>query len=318
MSFRRVAAIIPAARWLGILALLAVLAMALPAGTPPVEGAAAPAVASVDRFWLGQPYRALWPSGPAGQTQSRLPQGELAAPEPGQGVLYQVATLNALMEGSYDGTVAVGELRRHGDFGIGTFDQLDGEMVMLGGKVFQIKVDGTILPVTDTVKTPFAAVTRFQADKALALTEPVAWSEIAENLDYILPTVNIPYAIKIEGQFDYIKARSVPPQSRPYPKLTEVVANQATFELEGVKGTMVGFRVPAYMDGVNMPGYHLHFLSEDRRAGGHLLEAQIAGGKLEIGYLHGFQMELPRGGDFYQVDLRPNKDREKDLEKVER
>ena len=86
------------------------------------------------------------------------------------------------------------------------------------------------------------------------------------------------YAVMIQGEFSYVKTRSVPAQEKPYPPLAEVTKNQPTFEFTDVTGTMVGFRCPPYVTGINVPGYHLHFLTDDRTAGGHLLEFTVAPG----------------------------------------
>ena len=50
-----------------------------------------------------------------------------------QNVVYQESTVDALLSGVYDGELPLEQLRKHGHFGIGTFDRLDGEMVLLDG-----------------------------------------------------------------------------------------------------------------------------------------------------------------------------------------
>ena len=135
-------------------------------------------------------------------------------------------------------------------------------------------------------------------------------------MDSLLPTTNIPYALKIEGLFRHVQTRSVPRQTKPYPKLVEVVKNQPTFEFENVRGILVGFRLPEYMKGINVTGYHLHFLTEDKTGGGHLLECQIQNATLEIDYTSAFHMVLPTAGAFYEADVA--QDKEEELEKVEK
>lgn len=70
-----------------------------------------------------------------------------------KGSLFQASTINALVEGINEGDTTVKELKKHGDFGIGTFDDLDGEMIELDGKFYQIKSDGHAYPVKDSMKT---------------------------------------------------------------------------------------------------------------------------------------------------------------------
>ncbi len=231
-------------------------------------------------------------------------------------VLFQTSTIDALLAGVYDGHMTIKELKKHGDFGLGTFDGLDGEMVGLDGEFYQIKVDGTAYPVDDSMKTPFAAVTFFESDETLLLDKEMNYEELSRYLDGKLPTENIFYAVKIEGAFEYIKTRSVPRQNKPYPPLVEVVKDQSILQFYDVKGTIVGFRTPDYMKGINVPGYHLHFITADRRAGGHLLECRMQDVGIELDYTSQFYVVLPEGSEFSEADL--SKERHKELERVEK
>ena len=211
-------------------------------------------------------------------------------------VLFQVSTMNAIFREVYDGEITYEKLRRHGDFGIGTFNGLDGELFALEGKFYQIKADGTAYPIDDSMKTPFAVVTFFESDKSVLLDEASDYKQLQQYLDDLLPTKDIFYAIKIEGTFKYIKARNIPKQNRPYPQFSEVVKNQLIFEFHNVEGTMVGFWCPAYVEGMSVPGYHLHFITKDKKTGGHLLECQMQDVKVEIDYTPEFHMALSESG----------------------
>jgi len=213
-------------------------------------------------------------------------------------VLYQVSTLDALAEGAYDGHVTISELRRHGDFGIGTFDALDGEMVVLDGRVYQIRADGKAQRAGSETTTPFAEVTFFEADHTGSIEGPFDREELERLLDHLLPAENVFYAIKIEGTFAYVKTRSVPKQTKPYSRLAEATQGQPTFEFENVRGTMVGFRCPPGAGGGEGGGWHLHFITADRTAGGHVLELRIEKVRIEIDYTYGLRVVLPRGTDF--------------------
>jgi len=231
--------------------------------------------------------------------------------------LVQISTIDALLGGVYDGVADFGTLKKYGDFGIGTFEGLDGEMVGFNGSFYQIKADGIAYPVSDSMKTPFACVTFFDTDHEEKLSEGTNYEQVQEFLDGILPTSNIFYAIKIEGNFRYMKTRSVPGQEKPYPPLVEVTKNQPIFEFNDVRGTIVGFRCPSYASGVNIPGYHLHFLTEGKDAGGHVLEFRVGEAVASLDYTSSFFMILPgQDSDFYQVDL--TQDKEEELEKVEK
>jgi len=227
----------------------------------------------------------------------------------------QVSTIDALLAGAYDGVVPCGELKHYGDTGLGTLDALDGEMVMVDGVVYQVRTDGRAYVVNDTTTTPFAVVTFFEPDTSETISG-MNYTQLKEHVDGQIPTDNIFYAIKLEGSFDYVKTRSVPRQQKPYPPLVDVIENQTTFELENVSGTVVGFRCPSYMKQINVPEYHLHFLTENRTAGGHVLEMRIKECRLSIDYIYDLHMLLPHRGVFYSTDLSTS--REGELSAVER
>jgi acetolactate decarboxylase len=235
---------------------------------------------------------------------------------PKSDTLFQTSTISALLEGVYDGETTFKALKQSGDFGLGTFDALDGEMIGLEGKFYQIKTNGVAYPVKDLMKTPFATVTFFQPQQSILLKEAMNYEQLQQYLDRVLPTKNIPCAIRIKGFFQSIKVRSVPKQTLPYPHLNDVVKNQSIFELRNVKGTLVGFRMPHYMQGVNVAGYHFHLLTQDRKAGGHLLDCQLQNVRAEIDYTPEFKMVLPNNDEFRQVDLGDGKPVE--VDQVER
>ncbi len=248
---------------------------------------------------------------------STTPPGYADNPIAQRETLVQISTIDAILNGVYDGVVDFAALKGYGDFGIGTFEGLDGEMIGFDGNFYQVRADGIAYPVSDSMETPFACVTFFDTDHEEELPEGFDYEQIQELLDDTLPTGNIFYAIKIEGTFSYMKTRSVPGQQKPYPPLVEVTRNQSIFEFTNIDGTIVGFRCPAYVAGVNMPGYHLHFLTEGNNAGGHVLEFQVADAVAYVDYTSEFLMILPgEGSDFYELDL--TQDKQEELEEAEK
>ena len=231
-------------------------------------------------------------------------------------LLFQTSTLQALMNGVYDGDCSFGELKRHGNFGLGTFDGLDGEMVAVDGQFYQVKTDGKAYPVGPAQKTPFCEVTFFKAEKVLDLREPLDLAQLEQRLLSQMPSGNFPYAIKITGKFSYVKTRSVPPQTKPYPPLLEVAKHQAVFEFKDVDGVIVGFYHPNYLAGINVAGYHCHFLTYDRRAGGHLLDCRIKQVRVELEQLEDFSLRLPESAAFSRTDL--SGDKKQEIDKVEK
>lgn len=199
-------------------------------------------------------------------------------------LIYQVSTLEALMDGQYTGTIPYARLHHYGNFGVGTFDHLDGEMIGLNGQFYQVKSDGRAYRVKGPMKTPFANITSFRADWKASLKEPMTYQGLTEYLLSKIPDPNNFYAIKIEGRFKHIKTRSVPRQKEPYPHLTDVIANQVVFEYEEIEGTMVGFHMPETVQGISTPGFHFHFISKDRSYGGHLLDCTTDKIKVALDY----------------------------------
>jgi len=229
--------------------------------------------------------------------------------------LFQTSVISALMQGVYDGTMTFKDLGAHGDFGIGTVQALDGEMVGLDGQFYQVKSNGIAYRVTDSMKTPFAEVAFFKPEETIALNGTSNLTGLESRLDGSLATKNLFYGIRIDGTFDYVKTRSVPMQSKPYPPLSEAVKAQKIFEFHNIKGTIVGFRCPDYVQGVNVPGYHLHFITLDRSAGGHLLDFNLENVSVEIDSFSELDLSLPENEEFYQADL--TKDQQADLTQVE-
>ena len=231
--------------------------------------------------------------------------------------LYQVSTIDALMQGVFDGVEPVAELKKHGDFGIGTFDALDGEMIVLDGVVYQAKADGHIYVAADNQTTPFATVTYFDPDLSVSTDSPMNMSVFSTIMAGRLPTENMIYAVRMHGTFPTIKVRAIPAQHKPYPTLAVASTNQSVYTYTNSTGTVVGFYTPVFFQGLNVAGYHLHFISDDRKTGGHILDFTVpANTTVEYDITPEFTMELPTSGDFTGVDLSQNLSG--DLAKIEK
>lgn len=231
--------------------------------------------------------------------------------------LYQVSTISALLTGVYDKVTTVGELVKYGDFGIGTFEGLDGEMVVLGGTVYKVAGTGAVTTVGADEGVPFAVVTYFDTDRQFPVHDAKSLENLYQMLQPQLRNRNMFYAIRIDGEFEYVKTRSVPKQQKPYPPLAAVTPSQAVFEKTGpVKGTLIGFWSPDFAQGLNVSGFHLHFMSDDRKFGGHLLDCRIKKAVASIDDTHEFYMMLPVSADFQNANLA--KDWHDDIAKVEK
>ena len=229
--------------------------------------------------------------------------------------VFQTSTVNALMEGASTGDMTMGELKTHGDFGLGTFDGLDGEMIELDGKVFQVRADGHAHPVEDSTRTPFATVSFFKADESARIDRPCDQAEMLATVATMLPSQNIFHALRIEGRFDYVKTRAVAKQDKSV-GLEQAAREELVFEFHDVEGTIVGFFTPDYLRGVNVPGYHLHFITADRSAGGHMLDCRTAHVTIKIHHTPEFELGTPGTEEFLKADL--SRDHTAAIAKIER
>jgi acetolactate decarboxylase len=218
--------------------------------------------------------------------------------------LYQVSTIDALMQGVFDGILPVGDLKPHGDFGIGTFDALDGEMIVLDGVVYQARADGHIYRASDSLTTPFATVTSFDRDFSNMTGNPMNITVFSSSMGAGLPSQNMVYAVHMHGTFPFMKVRAIPAQSKPYPNLTVAAQNQSVFISTNTTGSVVGFYTPVFFDGLNVVGFHLHYISDDRQTGGHILDFAVPKNTVvDYDITPEFYMVLPTSGDFIGVDL---------------
>ncbi len=217
--------------------------------------------------------------------------------------VYQFSTIGALLEGVYDGDVTVAEILRHGDFGLGTFNHLDGEMVILDGVCYRLRADGSASRAAPTDRSPFAAVTRFHSDFEIAITTRTDRAEVAGAIDGQIESANLIYAIKITGRFAELRTRTVMAQQPPYPPLTQATEEQAETAFTDVDGTVVGFRTPDFEQGISVAGYHLHFLNSDHTGGGHVLDFSLERGNVAVSGASQLHLSLPTSGAFLGAQL---------------
>jgi len=210
-------------------------------------------------------------------------------------VLFQASTIGALLEGSFDGDVTLTELGEHGDLGLGTVNHLDGEMVAVDGRFYRADIEGGIHELPGAEETPFAVVVPFKPEIEFDLEGSIDHDRLLANIDRRIPADTASCAMRIDGRFKMVKARSVPRQEPPYRPLTEVVAEQKVFELAEVDGTMLGFRFPEYAEGIEVSGWHLHFINEDRSRGGHVLDSRASTVHVQLDSSGELHVELPPG-----------------------
>ena len=228
--------------------------------------------------------------------------------------IFQVSTINAILDGVFEGDMTYRELMKHGDFGLGTFNDINGEMVALDGRYYQYLPNGRLKAVDPSDKVPFARVTFFKPTDHFILRNREGYNNINKSVERHLSNTNIFYAVKIQGIFNEITVRILRPFSKPYPKLSEAKKDQYEFTLHNVKGTAVGFWSPSYLEGLVIPKLHLHFITSDYRTGGHVLDLSIDKANVLLMPVSTFEVALPKTETFKKAQLHKDHDVVKEVQ----
>jgi acetolactate decarboxylase len=219
--------------------------------------------------------------------------------------LFQVSISGALVAGVYDREVSVKSILEHGDFGLGTFANLDGEMVVLDGRVYQVQGSGRVSEAGPDAGAPFAVVTRFSPQTDVEAGPIANFKDLEDRCDRYRSSGNIFYAVRLDGHFSRIRTRAVnPPQ--PGTRLVDAAKGQSEFNFSDIDGTLIGLWSPGFSSAFSIPGYHFHFLSKDRQHGGHLLDVEAGPLRLKIEALTDFHLALPESEAFLKADLSKN------------
>jgi len=217
-----------------------------------------------------------------------------AEPEGLPGLVEQTSSIDALLHGAYEGDLSFAELSRHGDFGLGTVQHLDGEMLCVDGEFLQVRADGSVHSIAPEMLTPFAVMCYFKPEASYTLVEALSWEDLQLQFQQI-SNDDLIQAFRIEALLDWVGLRSVPRQYPPYPPLSEVTAVQTAWRVEQVSGTIIGFRFPTALQGIEVAGIHLHFISEDHKIGGHVTDLLLHSGVLQVQQLSELHVEVPQG-----------------------
>ena len=217
--------------------------------------------------------------------------------------LFQTSTIEALLGGAFDGDISLSEILEHGDLGLGTLNGLEGELIVIDGKSWKANPDCTLSPAPGFSRTPYAVVVQFSPGPPVTLGGPVQYATLGQALGHRLEGTTRPVAVRIDGRFEHVRVRSVPKQRRPYPRLVEALAQQRVSDLHDVPGTLVGFGFPDALDGIEMIGWHLHFASQGRTRGGHVLDFALSHGIAHLDDATELQVELPPSVDARRTAL---------------
>ena len=228
----------------------------------------------------------------------------------------QISLFSVLLGGHYGGIVSVGEAKRFGNLAIATMDRLDGEMQMIDGVVYQACADGEVYLPGDDETVPFGTIADFCAEDAVRLAGIQSYEEFESRMNDCCPRNDVPLAIRLTGQFDFMKVRTVRRQEKDGVGLAEAAKDQAVFEFRDICGDLVGFRLPDYISGINAPGWHLHFMDETRKHGGHVVNFSLLEGDLSYCRAGDYHIRLPDSPDvFAGLDL--GRDWSRELKKAE-
>ncbi|MCE7060769.1 acetolactate decarboxylase [Dyadobacter sp. CY343] len=247
---------------------------------------------------------------------SQNPQKHIGTSLVDQDFMYQYSIIDALMAGVFDGDLNIASLKTKGDFGVGTFNKVDGELIINNGKVYKVSHDGSVKVARDMDSTSAAFVKFFKADTVITIAgENLSYEKVQEHLVSILNPNGI-YALRITGKFSEMTTRAASPAKPPYKTLSEhLKTNQAVFELKNTQGICNGFLLPPYLARTNVPGFHLHYVADDLKSGGHIFKFKTNSIRVEIDLAKGFIIENNTNPEFKAVNLKP--DRGEELKKIE-
>ena len=218
--------------------------------------------------------------------------------------IYQYSLFTALANKIYDGTITVADVKEKGNLGIGTYNGLNGEMIVLDGAVYQCLANGSVRKPDNTELVPFTIVTHFDEDQSFQVNAIENYTELKYLIEQKLPSKNIGYAFKIEGNFETLICGSANKQNQPFTKtLSEALVDRPIFNMENVSGTMVGFWYPEYLGQTNISGFHIHFISKDKTQAGHVIDFSSSNLQIKIDFCDGFDIELPDTDDFELADF---------------
>lgn len=222
--------------------------------------------------------------------------------------MFQVSTLQALLLGYTKPVITVSELLKHGNTGLGTFENVDGEMIVLDGCCYRAVGNGEVAVAEPDRGVPFSSVCNFQSEQSFSVRAVSSINELKDILNNLIDAhfgLNSMHVARIDGDFALVDARSEAPYKSMHVPLKEILGQtQTAFQFENIKGTLVCVYYPDYMDGINAAGWHLHFVSEDRKHGGHVFEIAINSGSGMLEKIHTIELRLPDEPAFDTYSLK--------------
>ncbi len=231
---------------------------------------------------------------PATATNGKKPHNEF----------YHYSLWAALVNKIYDGNLTIKEAKAHGDIGLGSYNGVDGELIMIDGILYQVPSSGEVKLPNDTMLIPYLNATFFDKEFSFDINDRVSYDSLRKKIERHFPSRNFFYAFKIHGEFDSLKLGSLQRQERPYQQgLDSLLPKRPTFNHKNISGIMVGFYCPDFIGDINVTGFHLHFLSDDKKVGGHVMEFTGKNFKVDMDKLTSYRFVLPETDDYDKVNL---------------
>ncbi|KKO89453.1 acetolactate decarboxylase [Sphingobacterium sp. Ag1] len=229
----------------------------------------------------------------------------IAEAHPHNNVLYNYGVIDGFIGGLYKGSLAVKDMKLKGDFGLGAPDMLDGELTVLNGVAYQTKSTGETVVLDNDHKSSFASVTFFKADTTFIIADSMQQKEILEIIENKLANKNGMYAIRVSGDFGIVRTRAFPAvKEEPFPLLSNILDRQKFFDIRNTGGTLVGYHLPEYLNGIQISGFHFHYLSSSSQQGGHVLDFKGQNFKIEIAELGRIELDIPKDKDFQSFKFK--------------
>ena len=220
--------------------------------------------------------------------------------------VFQTSLMSALLDGIYDGDMTLAEQLGHGNFGLGTFEALDGEMIILDSVPWQLRVDGSVTRASLDQLTPFATVTNFVPSISEEIKGPLTRAELSELVDHLGVSANYLYGLRITGDFEWITTRTVRRQKRPFPPMSQTTSDEPVVRQTQTSGVMAGFRTPLFEQGINVAGCHVHYVNNEHTHGGHVVDFVMNSGLIEVCLGTDLRVRLPLSEAFQDADLAPD------------
>ncbi len=221
--------------------------------------------------------------------------------------VYHFSIADALLSNLFNGNTTIKEILRCGDFGIGTMNGLDGEVIILDGIAYTVREDGKAYIIDKSERSPISVVTYFKKDDFINISAPTNYKQLLDRINKYLSSENIFYPIKIVGEFKHITTRSIAKQHKPYKPIESLTNEMVKFNFTNIKGTLVGFKSPSFIERIGVSGFHFHFIDEDKKVGGHLLDFEMVKGKLEYAISREFHVKLEDSDNYDKLDLKESK-----------